>query len=158
MCDSSLRALYISVQCIVTSWFPEGTVYSNTMHCLYSSLRTLGTRCYLLLIVTRGHCTFQCNALLHRGSLRALFIPIQCIVCSSLRALGISLLLIVDSSLRELYISVQCLLHRSFLRALFIPIQCIVCSSLRALGTSLLLIVDSSLRALYISVQCIVAS
>ena len=49
--DSSLRALYISVQCIAASWFPEGAVYSNTMHCLYSSLRTLGTRCYLLLIV-----------------------------------------------------------------------------------------------------------
>ena len=74
-------------------------MYSNTMHCWQFPE---GIRYFTLCInvdsflmvpcicvtVPCGPCTFQCNALLHRSSLGALFIPIQCIVCSSLWALG----------------------------------------------------------------------
>ena len=93
-------------------------MYSNTMHCWPEGIRyftlCINVDSFLMVLcicvtVHCRHCTFQCNALLHRSSLRALFIPIQCIVCSSLRALGTSLLLVVDSSLRALYISVQCI-------------------------------------------------
>ena len=83
-------------------------MYSNTMHCWqFPEGITYFTLCIIVdsflmvlcicVTVPCGHCTSQCNALLHRSSLRALCIPIQCIV--GLRALGIShyaLMLIVS--------------------------------------------------------------
>ena len=65
-------------------------MYSNTMHCWqFPEGITYFTLCinvdsFLMVLcicvtVPCGHCTSQCNALLHRSSLRALCIPIQCI-------------------------------------------------------------------------------